>query len=165
MADYLLLLLADGNLPTGAFVASAGVESHAQHALLHDAAAFVQHSATSYAHAALPFARDAHCLVRDFLADALDLSYALSVLTRLDALYEAATLNHVARRASRAQGVALLTLYTKGFARPSPEAQTHLVDALKLRIRRDDTPGHLPVCWGVLTAALGLPLGASNLSL
>jgi urease accessory protein len=34
-------------------------------------------------------------------------------------LYDASTLNHVARRASCAQGAALLTLYTRGFTRPA----------------------------------------------
>ena len=35
------------------------------------------------------------------------------------------------------------------------------IDKLKLAVRREETHGHLPVCWGVLTAALGLSLGAN----
>jgi hypothetical protein len=79
------------------------------------------------------------------------------------------TLNHVAKRASKSQGVALLTLYSKGFSPPAFLAQeattqevtreTRLVDQLKLTIRREDTHGHLPICWGVLTGALQLSLG------
>jgi hypothetical protein len=37
-----------------------------------------------------------------------------------------------------------------------------LVDSLKLSIRKGDTPGHLPICWGVLTACLLLPKGMSS---
>jgi urease accessory protein len=84
------------------------------------------------------------------------------------------TLNHVAKRASKSQGVALLTLYSKGFSRP-PFLTRHegalestretrlmgLIDQLKLTIRKNETPGHLPVCWGALTGALKLTLGAS----
>lgn len=33
------------------------------------------------------------------------------------------------------------------------------VSDLKLDVRRGETFGHLPVCWAVLTAALGLSCG------
>ena len=33
---------------------------------------------------------------------------------------------------------------------------------MKLLVRREETHGHLPICWGVLTAALGLSTGASE---
>lgn len=39
---------------------------------------------------------------------------------------------------------------------PSPVQP--LIEAFKLRIRREQSPGHLPICWALLTAALGLPL-------
>src|SRR5580692_7970659 len=79
---YLLLILSDANLPTGSFVASAGLESTATHALFHaptgtgtggtsdghpassssvsDILAFLHNSVDTYARSALPFARDAH---------------------------------------------------------------------------------------------------------
>lgn len=86
----------------------------------------------------------------------------------LDAFYESITLNHVARRASTSQGVALLTLYSKAFAPPSSSPNIHpvasLVDQLKLAVRRGDTPGHLPLCWGVLTGALQLSLSVYPVS-
>ena len=185
--SYLLLLLSDANLPTGSFVASAGLESTAGHALFHipgppgsDILAFLRSSVDTYARSALPFARDAHRVVAAYASGETpetELDTALAALTRLDALYDASTLNHVARRASCAQGAALLTLYTRGFTRPSLllEAATDagtdddyenraaaLVAALKLRVRRgepDAPAGHLPVCWGVLTGALGLTVG------
>src|SRR5262249_34698388 len=81
---------------------------------------------------------------------------------------------HVARRASKAQGIALLTLYSKGFSRPkclpdciADDVRIHesrlstLLDKYKLLIRKEEAPGHLPICWGMLTGALGLTLGQS----
>jgi len=89
----------------------------------------------------------------------------------LDDLYDTMTLNHVAKRASKSQGVALLTLYTKGFSPPTslPMKQTttrdafvgKLVDRYKLKIRREEVQGHLPICWGILTAALSVSLDRS----
>ncbi|KAK7054882.1 hypothetical protein VNI00_003345 [Paramarasmius palmivorus] len=72
------------------------------------------------------------------------------------------TLNHVARRASQSQGVALLTLYTKSFASNTNIDAANLVADYKLMIRREEAPGHLPICWGILTAALGLSLERSQ---
>ena len=185
---YLLLILSDANLPTGSFVASAGLESTTAHALFHvpgpvgsDILAFLRNAVDTYARSALPFARDAHRVSAAYTSgEVVELDVALAALARLDALYDASTLNHVARRASCAQGAALLTLYTKGFTRPShlmsaaartdigaslPDERESragaLVAALKMRVRRgeSDAPGHLPVCWGVLAAALGLTVG------
>ncbi|KAI0027593.1 urease accessory protein UreF [Vararia minispora EC-137] len=167
---FLLLLLSDANLPTGSFVASSGFESHVTHAFPSDVLPFLRDSVSTYARAALPFARDAHRVLAAFLAASLSEQAALDALETLDALYDASTLNHVARRASRAQGVALLTLYSRGFTRPpalpapsdsdserrTQSALVALVDRLKLRVRRENSPGHLPVCWGVLAGALGL---------
>jgi urease accessory protein len=199
---YLLLVLSDSNLPTGSFVASAGLESTATHALFHtapptigagagtdsssDILAFLRNSVDTYARSALPFARDAHRISSAYVnKEIAELDVALAALARIDALYDSSTLNHVARRASCAQGTALLTLYAKGFTHPPfllmPVKTTSahgplldeqerdresragaLVAALKLRVRRgdlDDAPGHLPVCWGVLAGALGLRVG------
>ena len=199
---YLLLILSDSNLPTGSFVASAGLESTATHALFHAAPpsgspgtdssnvlAFLRNSVDTYARSALPFARDAHRVSAAYAKrEITELDAALAALARIDALYDASTLNRVARRASCAQGIALLTLYSKGFTRPSSlftsmtgitTSDDHaslldererdlesragaLIAALKLRVRQgesDDAPGHLPVCWGVLAGALGLDVG------
>jgi len=177
--SYLLLLLSDANLPTGSFVASAGLESTAAHALFHvpgppgsDILAFLRSSVDTYARSALPFARDAHRITAAYTSGETELDTALTALTRLDALYDASTLNHIARRASCAQGAALLTLYTRGFTRPAlllllpndgeeeeEDRGAVLVAALKLLVRRGEPDApvwHLPVCWGVLTGALGL---------
>ncbi|KAI0832665.1 hypothetical protein BC628DRAFT_1309884 [Trametes gibbosa] len=187
---YILLLLSDSNLPTGSFVASAGLESYVTHGFFTDASSpsvppppdntdytinFVRDSLSTYAHSALPFVLDAHLVAEKALASTQGsteavVDRAIGRLKELDELYEAMTLNHVARRASKSQGVALLTLYTKGFSKPqlsrhlqspgpasvSEARTTAVVDRLKLLVRREETHGHLPICWGVLTATLGL---------
>ncbi|KAJ7864906.1 UreF-domain-containing protein [Mycena leptocephala] len=186
---YLLLLLSDSNLPTGSFVASSGLESFLKHgfgappftqatpSLKADTiATFIRDSLATYAPSALPFVSDAHAAATRLRCKEIDEEQTLALLTELDDLYECMTLNHVARRASAAQGVALLSLYSKGFSRPpgpgfsylvpegSEEDPAHampgLVDAYKLLVRRGERSahGHLPVCWGVLCAALGLSL-------
>ncbi|KAF8663428.1 hypothetical protein AX16_000998 [Volvariella volvacea WC 439] len=179
---YIMLLLADSNLPTGAFVASSGLESYLTHgfgtASPHPTLAFVQDSLPSYSRTTLPFVSDAHRVVSEYsgflgTGSQSQLETTMKKLAELDELYDTMTLNHVAKRASKAQGVALLTLFSKGFSCPSVmqglvDAEAHeresmfreLIDKYKLTVRRGDVPGHLPVCWGVITAALGLSLGA-----
>ena len=177
---YILLLLSDSNLPTGSFVASSGLESFVKHgfASSSDSATinFIRDSLASYAHSALPFASDAHRVVSRLNTQDRDdknhNSMVMDDLSALDDLYDAMTLNHVGKRASKSQGVALLSLYSKGFSRsPSlseflggelgdrESRMNNLFQVFKLRVRRGDGHGHLPVCWGALTAALGLTLG------
>lgn len=197
---YILLLLSDSNLPTGSFVASAGLESYVTHGFFSTPASssgsppdkmdytvnFLRDSLATYANSALPFVLDAHRVAEDFLNNMSSTSpgdtdladRAVARIMELDDLYETMTLNHIARRASKSQGVALLTLFSKGFCAPrlarhldstsDPAAlefekrAAALVDRLKLLVRREETHGHLPICWGVLTAALGLSTGASE---
>ncbi|KAF8338742.1 uncharacterized protein EI90DRAFT_2990680 [Cantharellus anzutake] len=194
--SYLHLLLSDSNLPTGSFVASAGLESYVKHgffspadftstpsppSLTRSTINFVRDSVQAYAHSALPFISAVYdiCVVyrdqRDVDGSA-SLEQSLRSLKEIDDLYESMTLNHVAKRASTAQGVAHLTLLSKGFVRPSwlhdkglldgeklgVQTQTggahmeRLADELKIHIRRGDINGHLPICWGIMTVALGL---------
>ena len=214
---YILLLLSDGNLPTGvcfliqcgfkslirertgSFVASSGLESYVTHGFLtvppnmarkgsdnlEHIVDFLRDNTSTYARSALPLVSDAHSTVEEAIKShhhpdsEIQMEQLLRTLLALDGLYESTTLNHVARRASTTQGVALLSLYSKGFSAPriypvsqlqqdtSPDKDgsriaSHLVDKLKLKIRREETPGHLPICWGVLTAALGLSLERSQ---
>ncbi|EJU06583.1 urease accessory protein UreF [Dacryopinax primogenitus] len=175
IVSYILILLADSNLPTGSFVASSGLESYFKHGFgspssgIEATLEFVQNSLESYARSASGFVRDAHEVVVRFVDGerAVRLEDTLAKLGELDSLYEAMTLNHVARRASTAQGIALLTLYTKGFTNPyglandansnSVVNMDNFVVEMKLRIRHGKLNGHLPICWAVLTATLGLP--------
>lgn len=174
---YILLLLSDSNLPTGSFVASSGLESYMKHGFScgpdSTTINFIRDSLASYAHSALPFVSDSHRIVsRLNTPDGDDNAMVMDDLSALDNLYDTMTLNHVARRASKSQGVALLSLYSKGFSRsPSlsiflgedlegrESRMSNLFEALKLRVRREEGHGHLPICWGALTAALGLTLG------
>ncbi|CAK9782827.1 hypothetical protein CC85DRAFT_275987 [Cutaneotrichosporon oleaginosum] len=103
---------------------------------------------------------------------------AVARLVRLDEMHEATLLSHVARRASRAQGVALLTLYARGLSAPPGVYEADgeagcadgtvdeggeggdaraaaLVAAYKRAVRRG-APGHLAVCFGAVCAALGI---------
>ena len=136
---------------------------------------FIEYNMGNYAHSALPFVSDAHIAVatcRESGGGDIDNETTSSTLRRLvslDALYHAMTSNDVTRRASKAQGVALLTLFSKGFSKPQlmestgehsgTHAISRLVDDFKLRIRKEEIHGHLPICWGILTAALGMSLG------
>lgn len=122
-------------------------------------------------------------------ADNIDrLEKTLKTVVKLDKYHEATLLSHVSRRASKAQGVAILTLFTKGLSRPpgfgdtlygvyeedeeketiearsreEEERAAELVEGYKRLIRKGSTPGHLAVCWGIMTAALGLSLGESH---
>jgi len=177
---YILLLLADSNLPTGSFVASSGLESYVTHGLWSNKSAiidFVRDSLASYAHSTLPFVSDAHRIITAYAASSNppsteELGGAIEQLLRLDDLYETMTLNHVARRASKAQGIALLALYSKGFSRPTfllnsveeatlirEQRLSSLLVKYKALIMAEGFPGHLPICWGMLTGALKLTLG------
>lgn len=222
--DYesLLWLLSDSNLPTGGFVASAGLESFFAHGYLHDVsipsvaessavttnqdisaksqadqvsastASFLYLSLSSYARTALPFILDVHRVVSQFLqagdeGDNDHVNQCMQSIIRLDDAYHTMTLNHVLRRASKAQGIALLTLYAKSFAGGENEAiplgrrtlhaietesngstrrASKLISDLKRRIRvasvKDEPPhGHLPICWAVFCAALAIPIQAT----
>lgn len=195
---YILLLLSDSNLPTGSFVASAGLESYVTHGFFSSSLSksegalppdkmdytvnFLRDSLATYARSALPFVLDAHRIVEEFLLDEAsatrDSDRTIARILELDELYETMTLNHIARRASKSQGVALLTLFSKGFSMPrlsrhlSPAGDsdvedanaraTALMDRLKLLVRREETHGHLPICWGALTAALKLSAGKKS---
>lgn len=137
---YLLLLLSDANLPTGSFVASSGLESSIKHGFFSDRSQespfvgndtsepssptpsaprmtvgtvnFLRDSLLAYSRSTLAFIRAVYEAL-DRRKSGSDVSRTLKEIVQLDGLYEAMTLNHVARRASKAQGVALLTLYTK----------------------------------------------------
>lgn len=109
-------------------------------------------------------------IVREFGASASGASSeavdaGVDALVALDKAHEATLLSHVARRASKAQGIATLSLYFRGLSAPpgfegaSDGAVRDLVDGYRNRIRRGLAPGHLAVCWGVITAALGMDLG------
>ncbi|KAJ4484543.1 hypothetical protein C8R41DRAFT_733948, partial [Lentinula lateritia] len=198
---YLLLLLSDSNLPTGSFVASSGFESYIKHGfggarddddvVVDRTTSFMSDSISAYARSALPFVSDVHRVVRGVTTgESSNSERYLQKIQDLDDLYDVMTLNHVTKRASKSQGVALLTLYSKGFSESpysstspsmststststsststsstststSPSTLPSLVTNYKTLVRAKRAPGHLPICWGILTGVLGLSLERS----
>jgi urease accessory protein len=101
---FTLWQLADSAFPTGGFAHSAGLEAAWQHGEVrnrNELLSFVEAGLRQLGRAALPFVNAAHCepgRVQEF-----------------DALCEAFTTNHVANRASRAQGKAFLSAVQRIF--------------------------------------------------
>ncbi|KAL6713141.1 hypothetical protein ACLMJK_009262 [Lecanora helva] len=158
-----LLLLSDSALPLGSFAFSSGLESHLCHHpntpinLPH----FLSLSLTSLASTTLPYLLAAHRNPRD--------------LSTLDETLDACTLCPVARRASVAQGRALLTLWERAFRGEVGEGEARgALDGFVRRVKmmavsaraQDDGDGdgdpepsaHFPPIWGALTCALSIPL-------
>lgn len=121
--------------------------------------------------------------------------HLMETIINLDTYHESTLLSHVARRASKSQGVAMLTLFTRGLSRPvgydpdhddgvregeaesevtkrevrsklqREERSAMIVDTYKRSVRKGVSPGHLAVCWGVITATLGLSVGMTLFAL
>ena len=149
---------------------------------------FAEAEVGHYANTTGCFVRDSWAMVDSFLSphhqehdDGGSLQTILRKIEELDGYHESTLLSHVARRASKAQGVAMLTLFGRGLTRPVGFEHDHgedegqvgdegvkekkskdLIDAYKLLVRRGSVPGHLAICWGIITAALGLALGKSS---
>ncbi|KAK3297474.1 uncharacterized protein B0H64DRAFT_124848 [Chaetomium fimeti] len=106
---HFLLLLSDSALPLGSFAFSSGLESYLAHQKVifrqpSSFASFLPLSISSYASTTLPFVLAAH---RD---------PSLASLTALDDALDAAIVCTVGRRASVAQGRALLSIWERSFA-------------------------------------------------
>lgn len=181
---HALLILSDSALPLGSFAFSSGLESYLAHHHQdghHQRAAaapggggpavldeFLQLSVSSLASTSLPYVRAAYHSPRQLLA--------------LDETYDASLTCTVTRRASVAQGKALLALWHRAFrlhrtaSSDNDDDQrecTAAVDALE-HLRRgrgggsssnsdndnannNIAPCHFPPLWGVITRLLGLP--------
>jgi len=109
------LLLSDSALPLGSFAFSSGLESYLAHTPrgASSFAAFLPESLLSYGSTTLPFVLAAH---RDPRA-----------LARLDDLLDAAIVCTVGRRASTAQGRALLGIWERSFAAAAPPAASQVL--------------------------------------
>jgi urease accessory protein len=160
-----LMLLSDSALPLGSFAYSSGLESFLSHhkplptgqtnlSLFHK---FLKLSVQSVAHTNIPYALAA-------FRDPLD-------LFDLDNDLDASTPCTVARRASIAQGRALLSVWEKAFATTAAldhEIKTEAMTALEIfskdvkmaAISSDPLPvnGHLAPLWGIICLTLGLNL-------
>lgn len=135
MTSWLVLQLADSAFPTGGFAHSAGLEAHVQAGELPSLAQFCREHLDVLAQASLPIA-----------AAAWD---APERLVELDAFTRATLWSHVAARASRTQGRALLDVAARSFAHPD------LVDA-RAKLMRQAFDGHLAPVFGVVTRTLGV---------
>ncbi|KAI8343939.1 hypothetical protein BC941DRAFT_491747 [Chlamydoabsidia padenii] len=152
-SSWLLYILTDSALPTGGFVASSGLEATFQAGLLtrDTLPAFVQSSAHSYSSQTLCFVKAGY--------NVPDQEDPMAALDECDDTCEAVMVaNTVARRASLAQGVAMLTLYLKCFIDSRPDKDIQLVKKWKLRIRAGTTFGHFPVCFGLICRLLEVDL-------
>ena len=136
--DWLLWQLADSAFPVGAFAHSAGVEAAAQLGAVTDGNSireFFLALLRQTAKAALPFLFAAY---RD-----------PGGLAEIDLFCDAFLSNHVANRASRAQGGAVLTAARRIFSPPA-------LEEIHRQIRAENLPGHLPGIFGVVGQTLGI---------
>lgn len=108
-AHHYLLLLSDSALPLGSFAFSSGLESYLAHTPRSRASfsAFLPESLSSYASTTLPFVLAAY---RD-----------PSAVADLDDTLDAAIICAVGRRASIAQGRALVSVWERSFSSSLPE--------------------------------------------
>ncbi|KAI6712416.1 hypothetical protein PZA11_002642 [Diplocarpon coronariae] len=106
-SHHFLLLLSDSALPLGSFAFSSGLESYLAHTRPSSPfTAFLNFSLSSYASTTLPFVLAAHRNVAD--------------LVELDDTLDAGIMCTVGRRASVAQGRALLSIWDRSFSSALP---------------------------------------------
>lgn len=151
-SSWLLYILTDSALPTGGFVASSGLEATYQAGLLSDSnlVQFVESSTHS-------FASNTNCFVRAGYEALLDPD-PIARLTESDAICDAVMVaNTVARRASLAQGVAMVTLYLKCFN--DENLPNDIMKRWKMLIRIGKVDGHFAVCFGLVCRFLNVDLG------
>ncbi|TIB65341.1 hypothetical protein E3P77_02722 [Wallemia ichthyophaga] len=154
--EFLKLLLSDSNLPTGGFVASSGLESFIGHGqshgqLTHTALIdFLRFSCDNTASTTLAYINGVHSIIRD-TPSPTPTRTQLEQLKRLDGVHDAQMLNHAAKRASKAQGMAILTLHAKSFGGHD------VIRDFRHAVRSASSEGHLAICWGLMTAVLGMP--------
>ncbi|KAL7272972.1 hypothetical protein RUND412_004191 [Rhizina undulata] len=168
--NHFWLILSDSALPLGSFAFSSGLESYIAHRPAsflrvqdptsklptprHEIERFLRLSLYSVASTTLPFVVAAH---KD-----------PALATELDDEFDASTTCNVARRASIAQGRALITVWEKAFSSTLPNTTEGLQDIEKYRkaMRRgpaeeDAASGHFGVAWGAICRVAGLDLEQS----
>ncbi|KAJ1816921.1 hypothetical protein LPJ75_001867 [Coemansia sp. RSA 2598] len=179
---WLLWMLADSQLPTGGFVASAGLEAAVQGGLVRENAAesdmdsftgFIHDSTSNQAQFALPFCSQVHDSVLATLAplgadtdqDKLDqaVERAIQEIRRTDAYHHSMLAsNKVAMRASIAQGGGLLSLFNRGYAQAGFMEDGHgqvcvsIAKRLQRLSRLGEMRGHWATMFGFVCVALGI---------
>ena len=154
---HALFLLSDSALPLGSFAFSSGLESYLAHRPsrpVPSILSFLSLSLSSVASALLPY------LLAAFKKP--------TALASLDDTLDACTLCHVARRASIAQGCALITLWERAF-RPTVDPEDPAVLTLAQFAKdlkegpgsgldREGRSGHFAPTWGVVSVAMGISI-------
>lgn len=136
MTSWLVLQLADSAFPTGGFAHSAGLEAHVQAGELASLEQYCSELVEQLAHGSLPIV----AAVWDS-PDRLD---------ELDAFTRATLWSHVAHRASRTQGRALLDVAARSFGHEP-------LVAARARLATLQLGGHLAPVYGFVTRTLGVP--------
>lgn len=173
LEEHLVLIIADSSLPTGGFVASSGLESYWAHGLLQNHSqrspiiSFLSKYINNYSKQVAGYVLDTHKVVSLYLYKSdtiVQKDQIIDIIKNLDHSFHSMLLNHVAQRASKAQGVAFLTLYSKSFSQDEAGSSNQtrlsrgrtLLSHLKQDIRAENCHGHLPICWAVFMAAIGI---------
>ncbi|KAM0434119.1 hypothetical protein ACHAPT_004064 [Fusarium lateritium] len=151
-STHFLLLLSDSALPLGSFAFSSGLESYLAHAPRGGAsfASFLPSSLSSFAATTLPFVLAGH--------------RNPDALPELDDQLDAAIICTVGRRASVAQGRALLGIWERSFRASRPDADAHALREFAALLRRESqsevplVSAHLAPLFGAICALVGLEL-------
>ena len=144
VADWVIWQLCDSAFPTGAFAHSGGLEAAWQHGEIagaDDLGGWIDTTLQQTASGLIPF-----------VAAGWD---GQPGLEELDAFCDACLLNHVANRASRAQGQALLMACGKAF---NVAAVGRVVDA----VRAGGLAGHHAPVFGAVARALEVPRASAG---
>ena len=147
ISDFILWQLADSAFPTGGFAHSLGLEAAWQHGEVRnrtDLVSFIEAGLQQLGHAALPF-----------VTAAFD---APEKLSEFDQLCDVFTTNHVANRASRAQGRAFLSAVERIFSERGAYAASPLNGSSELKRPEGRAPfAHFAPVFGALMRGLNVP--------
>jgi urease accessory protein len=141
---WLLWQLVDSAFPAGGFAHSGGLEAAWQTGEIRsrdELASFIAAGMGQIGKGALPFLAETHVEPREF--------------AQTDRLCDTFLSNHVANRASRAQGQAWLIAAERAFS-SAP------IIALRQEVLASELPGHVAPVFGALTRSLEVPLTAAQ---